>query len=254
LNSALKTSDKVPDSKTIWNFREKLIEKGVIIKLFERFNMILDQRGIFANEGRMVDASFVEAPRQRNTREENKEIKSGQTPQSWKENKNKLSQKDIDARWTKKNHTTFYGYKNHVKADTKTKLIVDYFVTDASVHDSQALEELLNARDKEQELYADSAYTGEDQEKVITKKKMKNKVHEKGYRNKPLTEKQKDENTEKSRTRARVEHIFGFVENSMNGSIIRTIGKVRAEAKIGMMNLVYNVFRCVQLKKLITLE
>jgi len=250
----LKTSDKVPDSKTIWNFREKLIEKGVIIKLFERFNMILDQRGIFANEGRMVDASFVEAPRQRNTREENKEIKSGQTPQSWKENKNKLSQKDIDARWTKKNHTTFYGYKNHVKADTKTKLIVDYFVTDASVHDSQALEELLNARDKEQELYADSAYTGEDQEKVITKKKMKNKVHEKGYRNKPLTEKQKDENTEKSRTRARVEHIFGFVENSMNGSIIRTIGKVRAEAKIGMMNLVYNVFRCVQLKKLITLE
>lgn len=245
----LKTSDKVPDSKTIWHFRETLIEKGVIEKLFESFNTALDERGIFANEGRMIDASFVEVPRQRNTREENKEIKSGQTPEAWKLKPNKLAQKDIDARWTKKNHSTFYGYKNHVKADTKTKLIVDYIVTDASVHDSQALERLLNPKDKAQELYADSAYTGENQEKVITKKEMVNKVHEKGYRGKPLTAKQKEDNTEKSRTRARVEHIFGFVENSMNGSIVRTIGIVRAEAKIGMMNLVYNIFRCVQLKK-----
>ena len=47
----------------------------------------------------------------------------------------KLAQKDIDARWTKKNNNTFYGYKNHVKADTKTKLIEEFIVTDASVHD-----------------------------------------------------------------------------------------------------------------------
>lgn len=135
-----------------------------------------------------------------------------------------------------------------MKADTKTKLIVDYAVTDASVHDSQALEDLLNAKDKSQELYADSAYTGENQEKVIRKNKMKNRVHEKGYRDNPLTSKQKKRNTKKSKTRARVEHIFGFVENSMNGSVIRTIGIVRAKAKIGMMNLVY-IFRSVQIKK-----
>ena len=245
----LKMSDKVPDSKTIWKFREILIEKGVIEKLFERFNAALDQQGIFANEGRMVDASFVEVPRQRNTRDENKQIKSGKTPESWKGKPHKLAQKDTDARWTKKNGVSFYGYKNHVKADTKTKLILDYAVTDASVHDSQALENLLNEKDKAQELYADSAYTGENQEKIIRKNKMKNKVHEKGYRGKPLTIQQKKRNTKKSKTRARVEHIFGFVENSMNGSIIRTIGIVRAKAKIGMMNLVYNIFRCVQLKK-----
>jgi transposase, IS5 family len=247
----LKMSDKVPDSKTIWNFREALIEKGVVEKLFERFNAALDQQGVFANEGRMVDASFVEAPRQRNTREQNKEIKSGQIPEPWKVKPHKLRQKDLDARWTKKNKTTFYGYKNHVKGDTKTKLIVDYQVTDASVHDSQALEDLLNEKDKAQELYADSAYTGEHQEKVIRKNKMKNKVHEKGYRGNPLTTKQKNRNTKKSKTRARVEHIFGFVENSMNGSMIRTIGIMRAKAKIGMMNLVYNIFRCVQLKKVV---
>ena len=250
----LKKSDKVPDSKTFWVFREQLIEKEVIEGLFKIFNETLDAAGVFANEGKMVDASFVEAPRQRNTREENKHIKeTGTAPEKWKEKPHKLCQKDIDARWTKKNYATYYGYKNHVKADVKTKLIETYKVTDASVHDSQATEELLTEKDEGQPFYADSAYTGEEQEKVYKKKKVINKVIEKGYRNKPLTDEQKASNKEKSRTRARVEHLFGFVENSMNGSFVRTIGLARAEAKIGMMNLTYNICRCVQLKLVVAM-
>jgi len=245
----LKKSDKVPDSKTFWHFREQLIEKDVIMDLFTTFNETLDAAGVFANEGKMVDASFVEAPRQRNTREENKHIKeNGTPPEAWKEKPQKLCQKDVDARWTKKNNATFYGYKNHVKSDTKTKLIEKFEVTDASVHDSQPIEKLLTEKDKGQPFYADSAYTGEEQDKIYDKKKVINKVNEKGYRNKPLTEEQKANNKEKSKTRARVEHIFGFVENSMNGSFIRTIGIARAKAKIGMMNLTYNICRCKQLK------
>ncbi len=245
----IKKSDKVPDSKTFWAFRELLVEKNVIEDMFKTFNELLDTAGVFANEGKMVDASFVEAPRQRNNREENKHIKqTGTTPEDWKEKPNKLRQKDIDARWTKKNFVTFYGYKNHVKADTRTKLVEDYVVTDASVHDSQVIKELLTPKDKGQPLYADSAYGGEEQERVYKEKEVINKVHEKGHRNKPLTEKQKADNREKSKTRARVEHIFGFVENSMNGSIVRTIGMARAKAKIGIMNLTYNINRCVQLK------
>ena len=250
----LKKSDKVPDSKTFWHFREQLIEKDTIMDLFNIFNETLDSAGVFANEGKMIDASFVEAPRQRNTREENKYIKeTGAAPENWKEKPHKLCQKDIDARWTKKNNTTFYGYKNHIKSDTKTKLIEEFEVTDASVHDSQATEKLLTEKDEGQPLFADSAYTGEEQEKVYTKKKVINKVNEKGYRNKPLTEEQKANNKEKSRTRARVEHIFGFVENSMNGSIVRTIGIARAKAKIGLMNLTYNICRCTQLKITVTM-
>lgn len=245
----LKKSDKVPDSKTFWHFREQLIEKDVIMDMFTTFNETLDAAGVFANEGKMVDASFVEAPRQRNTREENKHIKeNGTPPEAWKEKPQKLCQKDVDARWTKKNNATFYGYKNHVKSDTKTKLIEKFEVTDASVHDSQPIEKLLTEKDKGQPFYADSAYTGEEQDKIYEKKKVVNKVNEKGYRNKPLTEEQKANNKEKSKTRARVEHIFGFVENSMDGSFIRTIGIARAKAKIGMMNLTYNICRCKQLK------
>jgi hypothetical protein len=77
----------------------------------------------------------------------------------------------------------FFGLK---KADTKTKLIEEYSVTDASVHDSQAIEGLLTEKDEGQPLYADSAYTGEKQEETYKKKKVVNMVHEKGYCNTPL--------------------------------------------------------------------
>jgi IS5 family transposase len=201
----------------------------------------------------MIDASFVEAPRQRDTREENQHIKqTGMAQGSWKEKPHKLCQKDVDARWAKKNNTTFYGYKNHVKADTKTKLIEKYIVTNASVNYSQLVEELLTQKDKNLPLHADSAYTGEVLEMTYEKKEVINKVHEKGYRNEPLTEEQKAGNKEKSSARVRVEHVFGFVENSMHGSIVRAIGITRAKAKIGIMNLTYNICRCTQLRIMVS--
>jgi IS5 family transposase len=83
---------------------------------------------------------------------------------------------------------------------------------------------LLTEQDKDQDLHADSAYTGEEQENVISQYQMNNKVNEKGYRNKPLTEEQKVNNREKSKTRARIEHVFGFMEQSMNGLFLRSIG------------------------------
>jgi len=125
-----------------------------------------------------------------------------------------------------------------------------YLATDASVHDSQALDKLLDYSDKGQPLYADSAYTGEKQEKVIRKYQLKNQVTEKGYRNKPLTDKQIASNREKSKTRARVEHVFGFMEQSMNGLVLKSIGIVRATGIIGLINLTYNLFRFEQIQRL----
>jgi transposase, IS5 family len=71
----LKKSDKVPDSKTFRLFREQHIEKGVILDFFKIFNETLASPGVLSHQGKIVDASFVEAPRRRNTREENKHIK-----------------------------------------------------------------------------------------------------------------------------------------------------------------------------------
>jgi len=246
----LETGDKVPDEKTVWSFRERLTKTGLVEELFEQFVSFLEAKELLLNEGQMIDASFTVAPRQRNTREENKKIKNGEGNDLWKDKPNKKKHKDIDARWTKKNGETFYGYKNHAKVDTKSKFINTYTVTDASVHDSQVLDDLLNEKDKEQDLHADSAYTGEDQNEIIAKYEMKNKVHEKGYRNRPLTEQQKESNTKKSKIRARVEHVFGFMEQSMNGLVLKSVGMIRATGIIGLINLTYNLFRFEQIKRL----
>lgn len=246
----LESGDKVPDEKTVWAFRDSLTNKGLVEKIFTLFRDYLESKGMIMNEGKMVDASFTVAPRQRNTKEENKQIKEGKGDELWKDKPNKKKHKDIDARWTKKNNETFYGYKNHAKVDTKSKFIDEYVVTDASVHDSQALDDLLSEKDKGQPLHADSAYTGEEQEKVIEKYEMINEVNEKGYRNKPLTEEQKEKNKEKSKIRARVEHVFGFMEQSMNGLTLKSVGITRASGIIGLINLTYNLFRYEQIIRL----
>jgi IS5 family transposase len=237
----LTISDDIPDSKTVWNFREQIIDLQIVDLLFDLFIKELEKLGLIVNEGKIIDASFVEVPRQRNSKEENQEIKNGQTPKSFDE-------KDLDARWTQKNKVNFFGYKNHIKVDSESKIITKYGVTSANVHDSQMIDNLIDNKDKGENLYADSAYTGQEQEKIIQEKEMKNKVSEKGYKNKPLTEEQKANNKEKSKTRARVEHIFGFMEMSMNSMELNYIGLKRVSAAIGLTNLVYNMFRKIQLQ------
>lgn len=243
----LESGDKVPDQKTIWAFRERLTNLGLVEDLFDKFRDYLKDKGLIFNEGKIIDASFTEVPRQRNTREENKQIKEENGDELWNDNSYKKSHKDIDARWTQKNGENYYGYKDHVKIDAKSKLIDTYIVSDASVHDSRALELLLTEEDENQPLYADSAYTGPDQEQAILDFKMDNQVCEKGRRNKPLSSEQIAKNRIKSKTRSRVEHVFGFMERSMRGLYIWSIGLARATGIIGLINLTYNIFRYEQL-------
>lgn len=243
----LTIADDIPDSKTIWNFRDRLIDLELVEVCFDIFLEELKSLNLIINEGKIVDASFIEVPKQRNSKSENDQIKNGEIPESFTENPNKQAQKDTDARWTTKNNVTFFGYKNHVKTDSKSKIIEKFVVTEASVHDSQALDPLLDEEDAGQELHADSAYTGEVQEETIERNGMTNQVCEKGYRNRALTDAQKQSNREKSKIRARVEHIFGFMEGSMNGMYLQSIGIKRITGIVGLMNLTYNMFRKIQL-------
>lgn len=132
----------------------------------------------------------------------------------------------------------------------KSKLIKTYKVTDASVHDSQATEDLLEDSDNAQPVYADSAYSGKPTAEILESKGIENKIHEKGYRNNPLTDEQKANNNLKSKTRVRVEHIFGFIEQNMHDFYIRAIGIKRATALIGLINLTYNICRYEQIVRL----
>jgi IS5 family transposase len=242
----LTISDTVPDAKTIWNFKNELSKSVLVEKLFSILDKTLTQRGVILNKGKMIDASIVEVPIQRNSREENDQLKDGKTPEGWQENK--LRQKDVDAKWTRKNGKNYYGYKDHIKADIKTKLITGYTVTPANIYDNVVIDELISKQDRGQKLYADSAYRSEKIEANLKEKKVISMIHEKGYRYKKLTKAQEKRNTGKSKVRARVEHIFGFMANSMRGKFIRCRSLIRARATIGLMNITYNLFRVVQLK------
>jgi transposase, IS5 family len=250
----LKLEDRVPDAKTVWLFRETLKQQGMGEVLFKRFDEQLAAKGLVAKGGQMIDATFVEVPKSRNSREDNAKLKAGEIPQDWlKEDPatvNMRRQKDTDARWTKKNQEAHFGYKNHVNADAKNKLIRAYAVTAASVHDSQVFDELLDHTTdndgQKRAAYADSAYRSKEQEERLQANEIESQVCEKGTRGKPLTEEQKASNRQKSKTRARVEHVFG-AQAQMGGHVVRVIGMARARVKIAFMNLAYNMRRFVLL-------
>ena len=221
-------NNRVPDAKTIWLFRNTLTKSGVIELLFIKLGKQLERHGLIAKKGLMVDASFARVPIQRNTPQENKQIKAGKPPR-WK--KHKAKQKDIDATWVKKGGQNIYGYKQHIKADLKSKLITNYVVTTASVHDSIILPDLITKKDGGQKLYGDSAYSSEDITGLLEKHKIKPQINKRGYRYKQLTEKDKLRNHKLSSKRCRVEHIFGAIKQK-SGQIIRAVGQERVKAKV----------------------
>lgn len=247
----LELSGDVPDARTVWAFREALKTHRLVDPLFERLNQALADLGVELKSGQIIDATFVPVPIQRNGREDNALIKADAVPLEWGKRPAKRAQKDIDARWTKKGGQNHYGYKNHINIDRATKLIAAHATTPAHLHDSQRLDTVLRPENEGgKEVFADSAYRSDAQEQCLKARQYESQIHERAYRNKPLTEAQKRSNTEKSRIRARVEHVFGAMENEMGGIFLRSIGAARAKVGVGLMNLAYNLKRIETLIRL----
>jgi hypothetical protein len=98
------------------------------------------------NEGKILGVSFIEILKQHNTCDENKEIKGGNTPKTFKKNPNKKIQKDLEAYWTKENNISYYGDKNYIKADSGSKLIVKFEVIDTFTQDSQVIDNKIDEK------------------------------------------------------------------------------------------------------------
>ena len=255
----LTMTDKIPDAKTIWKYREQLTEAKLIKPLFDKFGEYLNERGFKAAGGQLIDATIIPAPIQHNTEEENEQIKKDQTPETW--SYAKLVQKDQDARWTRKGKKSFYGYKDHINVDGEYKLIRDYEVTAANTHDSQVFEEIVSAPAPEiadesaestlqtNKVYADSAYYSEQIRQFLSSNGLESKICSKGFRNKELSEEEKKQNRERSKIRCRVEHVFGAMYQKAHDRVLRGIGLVRAKTKIGLRNLSYNMTRYSYLAK-----
>ena len=243
---------RIPDEKTIWLFRESVKARGLYDELFTTFTRFLEAQGFEAKRGTAIDARLVEVPKQRNTRSENATIKEGLMPAAWDKHPAKKVQKDIEARWTQKNGRNYYGYKNHIAIDVKHKFIRGYDVTAANVHDSQRFEPLLDRRNSDPTVYADSAYRSEDNERLLKRKRFRSRVHHRAWRDQPLTKREQRENRARSRIRARVEHVFGHQVKAMRQIIVRGIGLARIRTRIVLTNLAYNMSRLAQLRPLCT--
>jgi IS5 family transposase len=242
--------DSVPDAKTIWLYRAALAKDETAKALFEAFDVCLKKHGYLAMSGQIVDATIVPVPKNRNTAEENEAIKAGETPKGWADKPAMLRQKDLDARWTKKNGQSHYGYKNHIGIDRRYKLVHRYTVTDAARHDSQQLDALLDPANTASDVWADSAYRSAAIEATLKAKHLRSRIHRKAVRGRALTQREKQGNKARSHVRARVEHVFGSFTIGMGGKLVRTIGIVRARTKIGLQNLTYNMKRFVCLERM----
>jgi len=237
--------EDVPDAKTIWAFRERLKAKGVFDEVFGRFEQHLSAEGYRAAKSNIVDACIIGVPRSLNSRAENEQLKKGETPESFKgeENKNKRRQKDTDARWTMRRGKSYFGYKNHVVIDNEHKLIRKHTVTPANRGDVKELENLLDVENTPKDWWGDAAYKSKDVDRLMAERKLSGHFNERGTRSTPLSEEQRQRNRERSRTRARAEHVFGWQAQRAGGTMVRVIGKARADLVIGMRNLVYNMSR-----------
>lgn len=232
-----------PDARTLCDFKQRIEQGGRngSARLFNAFSELLTHQGLIAKEGSIIDASFVDVPRQRNSRTENKQIKQGNRPEGFEKESAKGRQKDCDARWVTKNKESHFGYKNHIKVDAKSKLIESHTTTDAAVHDSRVFTELVDETD--QRVLADSAYySAEHEEYVLEQCDAEDFLMRKGYRNHPLSEEEQQRNSLISRVRVRIEHIFARMKH-MKADFCYSIGLKRATQHNSLANLTYNMDR-----------
>lgn len=188
----------VPRHKTIWKYREIFAQTEVLETVFADY--VKKLQTINSHIGRdavIADSSFFEAPKQRNTREENALIKKGKGAMLWNDQPVKKRHKDIDASWTKKRAEVHYGYKGHFLVCAVSKLIVKVFPTTAKVHDAKVIDRYLHwAKDSKKEVlfFADAGYTGKKIAEKLLDVDMPPLICEKGCKGAPLSADQKQQN------------------------------------------------------------
>jgi transposase len=249
-----------PDENTIRLFREKLTRASAIDALFAAFDRQLRDRGYLPMGGQIVDATLVAAPKQRNTMAEKDAIKAGKSAaEIWPEQPAKAAQKDTDARWTLKFAKgrplpggkpgvdiaiPSFGYKSSIAICRRYGFIRRGKVTDGARFDGRMLRDVVTTDNTASDVWADTAYRSRSNEAWLKSIARVSRVHRKKPTGKPMPTRTARANAAKSAVRARIEHVFARQKDQM-GLFIQTVGIARAETKIGLANLAYNIDRLI---------
>jgi IS5 family transposase len=258
--AGLALHDAVPDAKTIWLYREQLTRAGALARLFARFDAMLAERGFLAMGGQIVDATVVEARRPRLTKEEKATLRDGGTPEGW--SKARTRQIDRDGRWTIKRGrkatppqggaqrqgseiaVPMFGYKNHLGIDRGHGFIRRFTVTHAARHDGSQLGAVLDPSNTASGVWADTAYRSRANVEMLDRRGLVPEFQRAKPRGRPMPAQVSRGNATRARVRSLVEHVFATEKRRM-GLVVRSIGLVRATARITLANLAYNMRRLV---------
>jgi transposase, IS5 family len=219
----LSFEDSVPDETTMVRFRQRIISGNCHDKLFQEINRQLSERNLFVRKATIIDATLVES----------KSKKPKKTEEST----------DKDATWTSKRGKAHFGFKAHLSVDSEHNLIENTELTTASVHDSKVFEQLIPEGTKS--VYADKAYANKNRKHRLESKGIQNGVLDKAYRNRKLTEAQKESNKEKSIIRCSVERVIAHLKNWYGYTKVRYKGISKNNFQLKMLAISYNLKRSV---------
>ena len=211
--------ERVPDSTTLLKFRRLLNEHKLGEQLFAKVGEVLQARGLKVGTGTIVDATIIGAP---------------------SSTKNADKARDPEMHQTRKGRQWYFGMKLHIAVDSQTGLTHSAVVTAANVHDKHPLPDLLHG--EEQRVYGDSAYASQKEliaSKAPRAKDFTNKRVRK--RSGEVNEAERSKNRNKSKVRARVEHVFGVVKRlwGFNKARYRGLAKnaTRAFTALALANI-----------------
>ena len=215
----LNSLDSIPDETTICRYREMFARLDLDKQLFYEFNKQLKSLNLIVGKGTIVDAT----------------IKQAQATS--------LSKRDRDADFTQKRGKTYYGYKAHIAMDEDSEVIKTVEFTSASLHDSNAFDQLIDYT--EEAVFADKGYANEFRRKRLQRKNIFDGILSKAYRNKPLSQSEIRLNKLLSTVRNKVERPFAYMKRILNYQRCSYYDLKRNRFEFIMAAFVYNIRKLI---------
>jgi IS5 family transposase len=212
----------IPDSTTIWLFRDRLKEKGKIDAIWQELQRQLDVKGLVVREGCIQDATFITA----DPGSGNKSRGNGAR-----------TRRSKDGTWAKKGDKFHFGYKLHNKVDIQYGLIRAIETTTASVHDSQ-----IDLSSKGERIYRDKGYFG-------TSTRGHSVTMYRASRGNPLSKWDRLRNLQISRIRAPGERPFAIIKTVFKAAHVLVTSVERVNVKMVFTAIAFNLYQLRTLHK-----
>ena len=223
----LSLEEDVPDHSTLCRFRNRLIEAGVLEKLFGELDKQLDTAGLILRRGTMLDATII-----------------GTTAARPPFGSPDAKPSDPDAGFTRRQGKSgsSYGYKAHVGVDEGTGLIRKVVTTSANINDTVPADLLICG--DERAVMADAAYHTHARARDLKAKGIKARLMRRSNKHHPdLPPRLKQLNQLIARRRAAVETTFATLKRRMGLNLIRYRGLAKAAAQVMIAVIAFNMRR-----------